>query len=1366
MKIQFVNSAERLEHTTKGYVNRRDFLSMMAATTASVYSRRALAARSLQGFRTQADRFLLPVPPANPFYAWPRTLVAFPAAGDRELSIESHTLRCVETQVILPFQITRSGDPQGGRSILFFADLPSAQTRTYELLDKRASSDKSAGQAIAITKEQDRLAINTGAIRVRIPDSQNLQADVPGPILQVSRGGAWKGLSKFTVEGCRFTRIETVQVEGGPLRSIHRITYHSEAGANYVATVECVAGMDYVRLHENMEALPADSFGAFDFAWTGCDFSYRQGPNHPYNFPRHPLGNYTMYPWEKIAPAHMDTQFGVSPGLSPTGRVPFSLRLFEPWSDASAACFANFWSDASSDAAAIFIDHMEDWEDHEYSIWHSSPRLAVEFVYTAPALHFLWKIGRGSRSTCLCFYDHAHDIHVMKTLEERSKGIPGNGAVFHSGLFPTSYALELQNWQGVLNLNKVKNWVLDYPKDARLPQPIFASIPFKDTDEFYRTVSRSDFVSQLALSGVRQNNGFGPVSSRQILESWVPAYEVFRSQLNFDERRNIDAILLLLGYVHAGEDYMPMQRMLAGHPNFLSDVKSTPCGIAFLFPDHPAADLWADEFEAYLRMNTRYHTRPAVDAWGACGGRWTENIGTYVWAFLRPASRAAFLLKCRDGYERLCGPRLANLGDWLVNSLSAPFDGESPETLKRIEQESARDEGARRHYWGIVSPSAGPRRVYPPIGAHAERRKPPRSLWYLGNSLRNFSPLTAEYLMWAARPTDQDMEATADQEDTYGVMYSQVDNKGTNPHLRSTKYTGYGITLRASVDTPRELSIHLQQIDDGPNYRWGTAGEGVCGVIYFFANGKAYSHNGSEDAGDRIDQDTDFCTNFGVWKNGAFRSIGQNVLTSPLFDLSVAQFAQVVPRYGPNAYSWPEYVSRSILLAGDDYFLIYDQVFNPEVAHRFSWFVRKGDDFPNIILLSSNPRTEVDLFTEIETETTSGKWAEGMGNSLAFITHKNGIRAEHASFGARVFSAGGVDLVFLGNDHIDFQEGDKAFQGSSGIIRNHKEWTEIALFHGSRISAGGVTISTGSADLGISATLSRDGAIRGFYFVQSTAGIEIALPQRLTNPILYIDGAKVRGATADGQLSVNLPAGRHQWEITSEQPIPLAPQIERTEYTNGGAVIHGFPVASSTDYVLEISADNAQTWTQVTSAFEPIFTLSGLICGKKYHVRLRARNSAHTSPADLEYPLYITQDPPPPPDGLHVELAPGEAEVSWGQVLGVTEYRLYRRTSEREQFVVAYAGRSMHWTDSDASTVAPAASPLDTAENGNNISRVIEYYITSVNQIGESRPSRRGSTDPASWKNWNPTSREPFRRTVERTEGNLPNDRNGRYYPD
>jgi hypothetical protein len=1349
-------------------LSRRRFCSFSCAALASLPAARILAAAGAQShpltISSTDGTFVLRAPIADPFYAWPRTLLSFPLALGQQVSSTGHALECQETRSIVPFQVSAMDSAAGAQpSILFLSDLPAGANRTYRLIPKAAPS---GGQpSVTIVKEERRLTVDTGMMRIRIPSSQIVQGDAPGPILEVSRGGNWFGSSKLVVDGRRIIRIETEQLEAGPLRSAHRITYFLDSGAKYTVMVECIAGMDFVRLHEDMDALPEDAKGEFDFAWTGCSFSHRQAPNHPYNFPRQPLSGYTQYPWEKIAQAQMDTQFGVSPGISSTGKMPFSLRLFEPWSDALAACFANFWSDDSPDAAAIFIDHIEQWEDHKYAIWHSSSKLAVDLVYIEPTLHFVWKIARGVRSTCLSFYDHAKDIEAMETLKNEVKGIASDGALYRTGLFPTSHALNLQNWYGTLGLNKAKDWELSYPAHSASQKQFFTDAPCRNASEFYQLVVHSSFVSDLAISGVRQNNGFGPTSSRQILENWVPAYQVFASQLSPEQRRRVDAVFLLLAYVHAGEDYMPMRYMLAGHPNFLSDVKSTPCGMAFLYPDHPSSQSWADEFEAFLRLNSRYHTRPAVNAWGARGGRWTENLGTYVWAFLRPASRGAFLLKCRDGQERLCGPQLTQVGDWLVNALSAPFAGESAFTMKRIEEEAKRNEGARRHYWGIVSPSAGPRRLHPPYGAHSERRKTPRTMWYLGSALRNYSPLTSEHLMWAARPTDQDMEASVDQVDSYNVMFSQPDNLGTNPHFSSAKYTGYGITLRAAVDTPRELSIHLMQIDDGPNYRWGIAGEGGCGAIYFYANGKAFSHNGGEDIGDRIDQDTDFCTNFGVWKDGVFRSVGHNTLSRPLYDLSFAQYAELVPHQGPQAYSWPEYVSRGILLAGDDYFLIHDRVFNPQIAHRFSWFVKKGDDFPHISLLSDNPREQSNRFTSIETETTSGRWAEGSGDSLVLVTHKDGVHATRAPFGATISTPEGNDVVFLARENIHFRDGNREFNGTSGIIRTRNNATEFALFRGTHIAAGGLSFSTSDSQLGIAGSIANSGSIRGVYAAPSASEIEIGLPSRLSKLRFFIDGHPGESATTADSLALKLPAGTHLWELSVAMPVPNAPRVERTENTAGGAIVYAEQVASATSYVLEISVDNAQKWTQCGVGPDPRISVNGLKTGAKYHVRFHARNTEQSSDAGPEYPLYVTSEPPSPPDGLHVDLFNGKAEISWGEVLGVREYRLYRRVAGSSHFSVAYAGRLTRWTDAEAS-VPPSSKPRSSNSDTNEISQpTCDYYVTAVNHNGEGRPSRNADTNPTSWRNWNPMGNEPFRRSVERGEEELPNDHGGRYYP-
>ena len=103
-------------------------------------------------------------------------------------------------------------------------------------------------------------------------------------------------------------------------------------------------------------------------------------------------------------------------------------------------------------------------------------------------------------------------------------------------------------------------------------------------------------------------------------------------------------------------------------------------------------------------MSGRFSARPFAPAW-----RW-KNI--------------------YDGKNRFALPQLAEMGDWVLNVLSAPFDGEDPK------YSLGPDGLLPRHSWGLITPQLGPRRLHPPQGAHSARRMPPRSMWLLGHTLR------------------------------------------------------------------------------------------------------------------------------------------------------------------------------------------------------------------------------------------------------------------------------------------------------------------------------------------------------------------------------------------------------------------------------------------------------------------------------------------------------------------------------------------------------------------------------------------------------------------------------------------------------
>jgi hypothetical protein len=594
-------------------------------------------------------------------------------------------------------------------------------------------------------------------------------------------------------------------------------------------------------------------------------------------------------------------------------------------------------------------------------------------------------------------------------------------------------------------------------------------------------------------------------------------------------------------------------------------------------------------------------------------------------------------------------------------------------------------------------------------------------------------------------------------------MYREPDNRGTNPHLRTSKYTGYGITMRAAVDTPEELSIHLLQIDDGPNYRWGVPAEGGCGLVYFYAGGKAYSHNAKEDEGDRFVQDTDLGSNFGVWKGGKYVSIGQNTLSRPLYDLEVAQEAELVPRSGQNSYSSPEYVGRRVLLAGADYFVLYDHVFNQSVGHRFSWFVQQGDEFPNITMVRGFDRRDSSTYTSLETTTTKGKWFDGLGDSMAVITHKKDVEVEKASFGCRVRTQQTQDWVFLDPSGTRFEEGGVFFEGTSGIVRKRGNAFEVALFHGSHIGAGGVTFSSRDANLGISSRIADNGFASGKYFALSDSSVEISgLDEKGT---LYVDGTPARVSRNGDILTASLSEGNHTWEFTEGLPRPLAPQIIRTEYHSGGAKILGAVVAGAARYRCETSDDNGSTWKEASLSETPLFTLAGLTNGKKYHARLVALNSQQESTPGNDYPLYITQEAPLPPAGLTSRLQQGTVMLSWGEVLGITEYCVYKRERGQQTFVEIYRGLNRTYEDRDPridhANMIPNPIPIPPTAS------ILEYCVSTANANGEGPKSRIVDTDPGSWRNWDPKVGEPFRRSnVASIFGHPPNDGGGYYYPD
>ncbi|MDG0813870.1 hypothetical protein [Cohnella rhizosphaerae] len=192
-----------------------------------------------------------------------------------------------------------------------------------------------------------------------------------------------------------------------------------------------------------------------------------------------------------------------------------------------------------------------------------------------------------------------------------------------------------------------------------------------------------------------------------------------------------------------------------------------------------------------------------------------------------------------------------------------------------------------------------------------------------GELMMDYDPLLAERLL-AVCPADASGFGSMQHDDVWRLMLEgeTASNAGTPPRLRSAKFTGYGIVLRSAAGTSGEMSVHMQQIDEGPNYRWGRSGDGGNGVIYYYANGKRYSYNRPEDVGDDNMGTGEGSSTFAVLDGHEYKSIGRRELTGPLHDFGFAQFAEL--NAGPDAQ--PHYRSRSVLMSGNDYIAIYDEV--------------------------------------------------------------------------------------------------------------------------------------------------------------------------------------------------------------------------------------------------------------------------------------------------------------------------------------------------------------------------------------------------------------------------------------------------------
>ncbi|NQX60525.1 fibronectin type III domain-containing protein [Paenibacillus qinlingensis] len=1219
-------------------------------------------------------------------YTWPPTLLGF-ILPEEEAATQMAWLSDTNGDAV-PFQWRQTDTAM---QLCLVADLPTGAERRFEWRCGGAPTPEMKYGQVTVARENGSVQADNGRLTVRFAEG----ALVDGELFTFRLDGfGAEGVARINSGGHKLLAAEGTVTAAGPVFAECEFICHFEGDGEYRAIVTIAEGMDYIELREQMSGCTAGENAMLLIEWRSF------APTHRYIKPRgaEPIDQY----------------------LDGNGDLPFRVKPYDNavcWQQAKGASFTD-----GAVTAGVFVKDGGYWDDGEYALWGSPQSLALRFRWSKRRRTLRWEypLADGRRCTAIALYPSQREAAV-------STG---------------SYIDELWLWHELLSLDKVKDWTLaweerqsDYPRlfrEERLPQRMhtwFGYSTAKPTPgDMEAIVDRLSFC-------FHNPSDLSPVAAREFY-TWASTFDLAARAMTADQFDRLKAAWAFMAYTHNEESFMPVVNMLAGHPNFLVDVRSVPALMAALFPAHPDARRWKEDFERAMALNAKYHVRPDVASWGTKGGRHTENLACYTLYNLKAMLSPVIALQRVWGEHTMAYPNYAKWLSWLLNALTAPVEG-------------------FRHV-----PSQGAH-----AGGHVDDYAAPLTLRSAGYGLRAIEPLLAEHLMYVS-PADARIyaERVPNTDIWRGADDAPHDaNTGTRPSLHSSAYTGYGFVLRAAVGESAEASVHLQQIDEGPNYRWGRAGQGGCGVITYYANGKRLSFNRKEDVGDDNMGDVQACCNFGVLYGHEFRSVGRSELTEPLLDLGFAQFARVLA--GP--YANPAYHSRSVLMSGSDYMIIYDQVGDMRVRGRFAWFVHERDAFPTICQLKPGV-TGYDAVPGIPAEVGSGayrhvndeskgKYYDGNGHFLTLVSpHGKGdygylLSTQATAYGALVVLNDRRDFIFRDEAAIAYNEGDISFMGHSGLVRHYcADKVEAALFIGSRIGAAGVVLQVAAvgkedeeAEEMMSAGFSfiRNGpALSGRYSSRGGAVLTLTIPESLRGAAyrIYVDGTTLELLSADESgISFQLPAGLGQWEWTDRLPIPGTVQIIGYRASSGAADLIWEPVEGAESYEIVVSEDGGANWTVTASGISsqledtalPLrWRLTGTN-GTKRHVRIRAINRDREGAWSEDYPVYMTGESPERADGLRVTRTGSGYRLTWGWQLGVTGYRLYRRERDEGRFIVVYEGESPVYEDTN---VDPDC--------------VYEYCITACNGNGEGAASPLRDTALGGLADWDPRPDEDFRR--------------------
>ena len=786
-------------------------------------------------------------------YDFPEEQVSYPV--EIPAGIEPNSLKLLAFAGsgvhVVPFQLSK--DAKGRTTLFFRTDLPQGATRLFRLVSGFAAEGipVTAVQPPALQTATDphEATFGNSLLLVKVPAGrQDFAAgkpltEVSAPILGLARKiqpESWMATGSFSAPNTlRVLSMNAGIVESGPLFATYQVSYQLEGGKAYTATLELRARESYVRIAESVDGFtPADQAflqlnygkGLLDpdhclVAGNGGYFPTRHTP-YSGGYDEHVSTTERFMPWGSTT-SWLD--YDPKKDDSQQLRLSYCLGLYAP--NAIAVMRSTMLvREKGTVALLLALNRLPEWKTYQRALWSS--------FRATENLRFYCRSQDGQKymTAGLAGQNRFWVVGLIPRDEVKVSVVPvgpasDTAAKPNAGAKPGASPKVLQSAESKAAekerrlqarvvgpesrlFSQLNDWSLNTYKDRATdwPETLSAS-PFNDADfglkanhakSLSQAMSYDDYDAHLGagsgffrqIVGHSPDFGMGNAVEFRSMPARFGVYAISRAGWTQEQRDRTRQFLLFLADSSEGDANEPHHSMLAGHPNFVMDVKTTLPLACATFPNHPRAKVWRDSFMSCYDEWLDQYDRKDVPELNTKGGRWTENIACYVGTCFRALEVSQRCLKAYDGTSLGRNPRVFALIRWMRDSFMSPHDG-----VRRV----------------------------PPEGAHSAALDPGGGSWEaffkFCEDLAPDDPQLAQEMRWI---------------ETNG-------KEGRKPDVHSALYTDYGPVFRYDFGGAHESYTHVQNIN-GLRYRWSGAG-----VVYYGAKGKAWSYNTSEADGDEFD---------------------------------------------------------------------------------------------------------------------------------------------------------------------------------------------------------------------------------------------------------------------------------------------------------------------------------------------------------------------------------------------------------------------------------------------------------------------------------------------------------------------------------